>query len=165
DIVFAESDRYEGAGAGTSTDAAPAETLRAGRVVLGYALTFDDTRNGPSECAQHPLALAVIRPSDEQGHDPFFRATGAICSLPVLTQAAGASGFLNATPDPDGYLRRVPLLVAFGDRVYPGLALAAVVASSKTRDIDLRVINVNAASLLLDGRSVPLDGKSNLLLR
>ena len=27
------------------------------------------------------------------------------------------------------------------------------------------MINVNAASLLLDGRSVPLDGKSNLLLR
>ena len=54
---------------------------------------------------------------------------------------------------------------ALGDHVYPGLALAAVVAASRTRDIGLRVINVNAASLLLDGRSVPLDGKSNLLLR
>jgi adenylate cyclase len=165
DIVFAESDRYEGAGAGTSTDAALAETLRAGRVVLGYALTFDDTRNGPSKCAQHPLALAIIRPSDEQGHDPFFRATGAICSLPILTQAAGASGFLNAAPDPDGLLRRVPLLLEFDGRVYPALSLAAVAAISRARDVALRVLNVNAASLMLDGLTVPLDGKSNLLLR
>jgi CHASE2 domain-containing sensor protein len=165
DIVFAESDRYEGTGAGASTDAALAETLRAGRVVLGYALTFDDTRNGPSECAQHPLALAVIRPRDEQGHDPFFRATGAICSLPILTQAAGASGFLNAAPDPDGLLRRVPLLLEFEGRVYPALALAAVAAASRARDVALRVLNVNAASLMLDGLTVPLDGKSNLLVR
>jgi hypothetical protein len=28
------------------------------------------------------------------------------------------------------------------------------------QDISLRVLNVNAASLMLDGRRVPLDGKS-----
>ena len=165
DIVFAESDRFERTGAGTSTDAALADTLRAGRVVLGYALTFDDTRNGPSECAQHPVALAIIRPRDEQGHDPFFRATGAICSLPILTQAAGASGFLNAAPDPDGLLRRVPLLLEFDGRIYPSLALAAVAAISRARDVALRVLNVNAAALMLDGLTVPLDGRSNLLVR
>ena len=165
DIIFAESDRYEGAGPGASTDAALADTLRAGGVVLGYALTFDDPRGGPSECTQHPIALALIRRGDEPGHNPFFRATGAICSLPVLTQAAGASGFLNAAPDPDGLLRRVPLLLEFDGRFYPALALAAVAATTGTRDFALRVLNVNAASLMLDGLNVPLDGKSNLLVR
>jgi adenylate cyclase len=170
DIIFAESDRY--GGAGINPDEAMATTLRArgprehGAAVLGYALTFDDqSSNQPSPCVQHPLGLALIRRGEEPADDPFFRATGVICSLPVLTQAAGASGFLNATPDSDGYLRRVPLLVALGDHVYPSLALAAVIASNRIRDIDLRVINVNAATLLLDARSVPLDGKSNLLLR
>jgi hypothetical protein len=56
-------------------------------------------------------------------------------------------------------------VVALGERIYPGLALASVIAATKTREISLRVVNVNAATLLLDGRSVPLDGKSNLLLR
>ena len=92
DIIFAESDRYEGT-APAPTDAALADTLRAGRVVLGYAMTFDDARNSPSACVQHPLGLAIIRRGDEEADDPFFRATGAICSLPILTQAAGASGF------------------------------------------------------------------------
>jgi adenylate cyclase len=59
----------------------------------------------------------------------------------------------------------VPLLLALDGRVHPGLALATVVEATRTRDVGLRLINVNAASLLLDSRTVPLDGKSNLLLR
>jgi CHASE2 domain-containing sensor protein len=163
DIILAESDRYEGGG--VATDQVLADTLRGGSVVLGYALTFDPRPgNQASPCVQHPIGLAVIRRGDE-ADDPFFQATGAVCSLPILTKAAGASGFLNATPDSDGRLRRVPLLLALDDRVYPGLGLAAVIAATGTHDISLRVLNVNAASLLLDSLSVPLDGKSNLLLR
>src|SRR4029077_18762504 len=164
DIVFAESDRYAGE---ALTDEAMASALRPGRVVLGYALTFDSpaTPTSTSACVQHPLGLAVIRRDDERASDPFFQASGVVCRLPLRTRAAGASGFLNAAPDPDGLLRRVPLLVAFNGQVYPGLALAAVLAARKTRDVSLRVINVNTASLALDKESVLLDGKSNLLLR
>ena len=174
DIIFAESDRYEGQGSSeersnTAIQATPddvlAETLRKGRVVLGYGLTFDAAGSAPNACVLHPLGLAIIQPREEIEDAPFFRATGAVCSLPMLAQAAGASGFLNAAPDADGILRRVPLLLDFEGRVYPGLALAAVAAATGTRDIALRVSNVNAASLMLDKRRVPLDGKSNLLLR
>ena len=87
--------------------------------------------------------------------------------------AATASGFLNAAPDMDGILRRVPLLLEFEGRVYPSLALTAVTAALQTRPAMLRVENVNASSLILgddtpDGpvpTEVPLDGKSNLLVR
>jgi adenylate cyclase len=82
-----------------------------------------------------------------------------------LTQAARASGFLNAAPDPDGLLRRAPLLLEFGGNVYPGLALAAVTAVTGTSHYALRVVNVDSSTLELDASSVPVDGKSNLLLR
>ena len=59
DIIFAESDRYEGTGA--STDASLADTLRSGRVVVGYALTFDAAARGANACVQHPIGLAIIR--------------------------------------------------------------------------------------------------------
>ena len=56
---------YDGTGVGT--DEALADALRAGRVVLGYALTFDDVHaSGSSACVQHPLGLAVVRRDDEQ---------------------------------------------------------------------------------------------------
>lgn len=163
DIIFAESDRYEGTG-----DASLADTLRSGRVVVGYALTFDPSAKASSACVQHPIGLAIIRRGEEETDDPFFRATGAICSLPVLTKAAGASGFLNAAPDPDGLLRRAPLLLELDGSIYPSLAVAAVTAAAGTRDAALRVLNVNLSSLMLEGPTgptIPLDGKSNLLLR
>ena len=163
DILFAEPDRYNGIG--ISGDQALADTLRPGGIALGYALTFGGSSDGSSACVQHPLGIALIRREEEHAEEPFFEASGAVCSLPVLTQAAATSGFLNAAPDPDGRLRRAPLLIALAGRVHPALAVAAVVADTKTRDISLRVLNVNAASLLLDRRTVPLDGKSNLLLR
>ena len=130
DIIFAEPDRYEGTG--LVPDAVLADALGGGRVVLGYALTFDGPRLASTACPQHPLGLAIVRRGDQATDDPFFRATGAVCSLPILTQAAGASGFLNAAPDPDGIFRRVPLLMEFGGRVYPSLALAAVAAARGT---------------------------------
>ena len=163
DIIFAESDRYKGTG--VSADQALADTLRAGGVALGYALTFGAASDQSTACVQHPLGIALIDAGEEHADEAFFQATGAVCSLPMLAQAAGASGFLNAAPDPDGRLRRVPLLLGFNGRVQPSLALAAVISATKAQDISLRVLNVNATSLILDGRRVPLDGKSNLLLR
>ena len=61
-------------------------------------------------------------------------------------------GFLNAAPDSDGTLRRVPLVAEFEGRVYPSLALAAVVAATGASDIALRVVNVNASTLEIDNR-------------
>ena len=165
DLVFAEPDRNErSADASTSADDAFADSLRAGRVVIGYAFTFDGPTDQESPCLLHPLGLAIVQPAGESATSPLFRASGAICNLPALADAAGASGFLNAVPDADGVLRRVPLLIEFNNRVYPSLVLAAVLLQNDTREIALRVGNTNAASLLLGNQFVPLDAKGNLLL-
>jgi adenylate cyclase len=164
DIVFAEPDRYP-AGTGLDPDASLAATLRDGRVILGYAMTFDGGPSHSEGCMLHPVGLAVLHPGDDSGHDPFFQATGAVCSLPMLASAAGASGFLNAAPDADGILRRAPLIVQYQGRFYPSLALASVAAITGAEHLALRVLNVNSAELSIDERTVPVDGRGNLLLR
>jgi CHASE2 domain-containing sensor protein len=166
DIIFAEPDRFDSAEAMHETpDDVLARILRDGRVVLGYALTFDPVQHERTACVLHPIGLAVVHPSQETGSAPYFHATGAVCSLPALARAAGASGFLNAAPDPDGILRRVPVVAELDGRMYPSLAVAAVSAFTGARDLTLRVSNVNAAVLAIDQRTVPLDGRSNLLAR
>jgi HD-GYP domain-containing protein (c-di-GMP phosphodiesterase class II) len=163
DVIFAESDRQEGAAA--TTDVALADTIRTGRVVLGYAMTFDTDPGGPGGCARHPLGLAIVRRSDEPSENPYFQATGAVCNLPILSQAAKDSGFLNAAPDHDGILRRIPLLLELEGRVYPSLALSIVSAINGLRADALRVANANTSTLMVGTLNVPLDGQSNLLLR
>jgi len=172
DVIFPESDRFEQdskAGRNDGSDMTPdgqlAATLRQGRVVLGYGLTFDSAPLGARPCVLHALGAAIIRPPDDAGHEPFFRATGVVCSLPILGRAAPASGFLNAAPDSDGILRRVPLVAEFDGRLYPSLALAAVAVTTGPSDVALRVVNVNAATLEIGNQQVPLDGKGDLLLR
>ena len=171
DIFFAEPDRSHGPAESqaidlqTSPDAVLARTLRDGRVLLGYAMSFDLGAHLRNTCHLRPLGLAVVQREEPSDDPPYFRATDAICSLPMLEDAAGASGFMNAAPDSDGILRRVPLLVELEGRVYPSLALAAVGATREGNDAVLRVLNVNASLLSIDHHVVPLDGKSNLLVR
>jgi adenylate cyclase len=179
DIIFAEPDRYEApaspdgvADRSAATGATPADSLLAKtllqdrRVVLAYAFTFDGSAGPVSNCVLHPFGLALInRGEQDTGSLPLFEGTGAVCNLPILANAIAASGFLNTTPDSDGILRRVPLLIQAGDHVYPALSLASVVATIGARDVALRMTNVNSSSLIVDSREIPLDGKGNLLLR
>jgi adenylate cyclase len=169
DIMFPETDRY--AGTGAADDPAPSEndlvlarTLAAGRVILGYGLTFDAYRS-PKKCVLHPIGIPILRPPDGASDSPFFSASGAVCNLPVLAEAAGASGFMNAAPDADGILRRAPLIVELDGRTYPSLALAAVAAVTGPQHFSLHVPTVNDAILAIDDSRIPLDARSNLLLR
>ena len=57
------------------------------------------------------------------------------------------------------------MLLEYSGRVYPSLALTAFMAVTGSRDVTLRVANLNSSTMLVDTRSIPLDGKSNLLLR
>ena len=174
DVVFAEPDRYGDAGGSGqrpnasvrhTSDEALAATLRGGRVVLGHAMRFDDVPTARSACELHPVEPALLHVGEEPRTAPYFHATGVVCNLPMLAQAAGASGFMNAAPDTDGILRRVPLLMELDGRVYPSLALAATMAATGSRDLALRISNVNTASLMVDNRVVPVDGRANALLR
>jgi CHASE2 domain-containing sensor protein len=176
DMIFAEPDRFDQelagdlrAGASASradflgpSDGALATVLEGGRVVLGYGLTFDP--GAASHCILHPVNLALIEPRPA-AEPPFFAATGAVCSLPRLSTAAGSSGFLNAAPDVDGILRRAPVLLQLDDRIYPSLGLAAFLAGTRAGSVELRAEHANASVLVAGGRTVPLDGRSNLLLR
>jgi adenylate cyclase len=163
DIIFAEPDRFSSLS--IDPDEALASSFRDGRVVLGYGLTFDGSEDGTTRCVEHPWGVSIVEPPNIHVDEPFFEATSAVCNLPRLTAAADASGFLNAAPDSDGILRRVPLLARLDGRVYPSLALAAVSSATDTRDPVLRVDNANGAVLSVGDRDVPLDGKGNMLVR
>ena len=49
-------------------------------------------------------------------------------------------GIMNSAPDGDGVLRRLPLVVRIGDRLFPGIALAAL----------MKVVEVDSGEVLVD---------------
>ena len=106
-----------------------AEAMKRSRVVLGFA---------PRRW-EHPRLPAVKASVAMAGDDPrpwLPKFLGASSSLRVLEAAAAGDGSLGMFPEPDGIVRRAPLLAVIADRLYPSLSLEALrVAQGAQTDI------------------------------
>jgi adenylate cyclase len=168
DIIFAEPDGSPespgpaGSPAALSIrDAALAEALARHPSVVGYAFTFGPAADRP--CHVEPIGLAGPAAAGSAPRVP--RATGLLCSLVPLATAARTSGFLNASPDPDGVLRQVPQIVEFRGELYPGLALATLRTALATPRVAVTVPAAGRPSLWLDDRAIPLEADGSILVR
>jgi len=168
DILFPEPDRLGQPGAGprgeTTTDEALAGAFRRAPVVTGLALTFDATPGSAGACAPAALPPIVRQRGDGDALAALFRATGAVCSVRPLTDAARAAGTINASPDDDGVLRRVPVLMRLDDAVLPALALAAVLVA-RPEPLVVTAADDGALGLDLATGPVRLDARGQALLR
>ncbi|MBA4416680.1 MAG: metal-dependent phosphohydrolase [Syntrophus sp. (in: bacteria)] len=142
-------------------------TLARGPFVLGYKFIFTENQLPAADCLLHPLNVAVVR---DAGMPPvlgrfLFRSRDAVCNLRSLAENVTSSGFFNVTPDADGVLRRVPLLIEYKERLYPSLALATLIQSQGIKQVFLKEAQGGIEYLRLDNTVIPLDGKGNMLIR
>jgi len=148
-----------------NNDAVLADTLSHGPFVLGYKFTFTPKTRLQSGCRLHPAPVFVIRPRHGTDASAWLKPRGAVCNIDILSRAVTHSGFINATTDRDGALRRVPLLMAFNGKIYPSLALAALIQAYDSKQMLLRMDANGVESVTLNGRVIPLDESGNLLIR
>lgn len=97
-----------------------AASLRGRPVILGYYLSNEGASSGALPAPALPAGLLA-------GRDialTTWRNFGA--NLPVLQQAAAGAGHFNPIIDPDGSIRRVPLLARLGKEYYQSFSLAIV---------------------------------------
>ncbi len=137
-----------------------ARVLRHGPFVLSYAFLFQNhSPPPPSEfCHLNPLKAAIIKPPG--GWDPadhLLSGDGVICTLKVLSEAAGSSGFVNTLPDDDGVIRRSPLLVSYEGKLYPSLAVANLMRAMNLQNMTLRIEADGSILMRLGQRVIPLD--------
>jgi adenylate cyclase len=137
-------------------DSLLAQAIEQAPVVTGFVLTNDrieakrSPRPSPGDLDHAPLVAPVLAdvpvpgapnappaartPAPKAtfataGDDPalFVRSfTSAVANLPELEAAAMGNGALNSTPDIDQVIRRVPLVLALHDQLYPSLAAEAL---------------------------------------
>jgi adenylate cyclase len=161
DLMYPEPDLSPPAG----SDDRLAATLRKGRFVSGFLFHFGPGQSTSPSCAALAPIPFVLVESESTTAPAYFSASGATCSVDSLTRASSGSGFLNASPDRDGILRRLPLIAAFNQRVYPSLALSAYMNYRRIPEAQLTANSSGAASLRLGNTLIPVDSKSDLLLR
>jgi HD-GYP domain-containing protein (c-di-GMP phosphodiesterase class II) len=174
DIIFAEPElpAYSGelpaaAGKLSLGDLTLAKALGAGPFVLGYEMTFA-AKAAAADAAwlKHPLDLvSIVRSGSADPGLRLWQATGAVASRPEFSGRAAGSGFVNAAMEQDGILRRMPVLMRQGDRIYPSLALASALRAGPPGQAVLSSTWYGATFLEIAGRRIPLDRRGRLLLR
>jgi adenylate cyclase len=96
-----------------------ADAIKRSHVVLGFALRNEERPRLPA-----PKASYSSLGDDPRPWVPHFR--GAIGNLPELEAAATGDAVFDIFPERDGISRRVPLIFAIADRLYPALAIDAL---------------------------------------
>jgi PAS domain S-box-containing protein len=167
DMMFPEEDRgtpSSSSGGRATNDSALAAALSRGPSVVGYAFRFDGSPAEASAGLEHSLSLTVSAGEKGAGR-AFFHATGVLPTIPALARACAITGFLNAPSDSDGKLRVIPLIIEYGGRYYPSIALAAWIAYRGVSTMQLETGGRGALRLRLNGRAVPLEGPSSMRIR
>lgn len=103
----------------------------------------------------------------------FPAAQNLIMTYPALASASSGLGYLNIIPDPDGILRRVPLMVRYGDDFYPSMAFRAVchylgvsperITIHSGKSVVLKDVKRPQANSVRD-LVIPIDARGNMIL-
>ncbi|NVN89665.1 MAG: CHASE2 domain-containing protein [Desulfuromonadales bacterium] len=142
-----------------------ANTLAKGPFVLGYEFLFGGKAKPEAACGLHPPGIVWINKADKvYDQHNFINAQDVVCNRQVLSGAVSYSGFLNATPDDDGILRRMPMLIQFNDDLYPSLALALLLQHGKHNQIEILRKKSGRIELIVGNKSIPVDTQGNMVV-
>lgn len=143
-------------------DKALMESFSATDVMFSYILHQSDITRG-------------ILPSHEiQSDNPIdkrlgiTRYNGYESSLPMFHQASAGEGFMNSSPDADGFLRRSSLVLRYEDKLLPSLSLEAARLYALADDIKVKTksagVLVNVEGLVIGNQLIPTDAEGRVLI-
>jgi len=172
DIVFAESDNsspkkvLSKLGYGQLDDIPDydemlAEVFAGTPTISGYVFALEDD-GMPVERAPKTEARIIER---DKGETEFLITPyRAILNIPLLQDSAQSTGFFNTIPDDDGIIRRVPLLMKFGDFIYPSLSLEMIRYGENDSKIYVDYSEQGISSITLGEHHIPTDRFGRLLV-
>jgi adenylate cyclase len=168
DVVFPEPDRMSPARAAESfvgldpatrealarlpgNDAVFAAALGRSRVVLGESALERDLGAGIGPPLRSPMATMG---SDPRAH--LERFPGIVRALPELEAAAAGRAMITIKPESDGIVRRVPLVIAIGEALFPALSFEMLhVATGES--VLVRATPSGLQDVLIGAAAIPTD--------
>jgi adenylate cyclase len=139
-------------------DSLMASSISKTDVILGYILHRSAFRTGVMPESRIDMAAEDVQLT------PVEHMGGYTASIPVLQQAARAQGFINGDPDPDGTVRRAPLVLRYENQLYPSLALQTAMTYLLLDSVKPDVIDGNIQGFTLGDKSIHTDAKGQMLV-
>jgi adenylate cyclase len=130
--------------------------------VIGYALT---AQGGSAAPPPRAAGLAMVGAAAPRLHS---HLGGTLLPPAESVRAAQGLGALNVLPDRDGRLRRVPLVVQWGEELYPSLAAEVLRVATGAGSYVVRIADDAATdvplSIRIGPRTVPLNDNGEIWL-
>jgi adenylate cyclase len=185
DVIFAEPDRTSPIALAATLPADPqydaartqlaslpdpdqrfAEALSRSPSILAFAHSNDPALKGEKVDFPYGFSFAGLNP--DEGHVAFKVQGGtyALLPLPMLLEAAHGMGDVHTGDlDPDGIVRRVPLAVSVGDKLYPTLAGDALRVGIGGQTAQVRLTPDGHVDKMRIGEAIiPVNDRGELLL-
>jgi len=141
----------------------------AGLVVLNVLMAEPDRTGGDRDLGailkKYPVVLGSV-PGEKNKNEPRVPGSavlgpewldqivtypGLIANIPTLEKSAAGVGIVNTLPEIDGVNRRVPLIVAVGDKLYPGLSLEALRVATGNDTFQVKLFEGGVEKMRLPG--------------
>jgi adenylate cyclase len=147
-ILFSEEDRLGG-------DKEFAESLKDNFVVIGQVGSHQTTQNG------YPRGVAKIG----NPLDFLFEWPGMVGPIPEIGNNAAGVGVLNTSPEVDGVVRRMPLLMKIGNDVYPAMAIEVIRTATGDPSYQVKSNEAGISAMRVPGFStIKTDGNARIWL-
>lgn len=139
-------------------DSLLADILKQGPFVIGFSFSFGLTNPDNPDHFLKPVPVSVISPSSVGTQTAaLLSADGAISPLPLLSEAAPLTGFINTVIDRDGILRTSPVLMEYEGEFFANLGLATLWAGMEKPPLILKINEGGVESLRFGKVVIPLD--------
>ena len=147
-ILFSEEDRLGG-------DTEFAESLKDNFVVIGQVGSHQTTQNG------YPRGVAKIG----NPLDFLFEWPGMVGPIPEIGNNAAGVGVLNTSPEVDGVVRRMPLLMKIGNDVYPAMAIEVIRTATGDPSYQVKSNEAGISAMRVPGfATIKTDGNARIWL-
>jgi adenylate cyclase len=152
-------------GRGSLDEARLAEAIRrSGRTVAGFF--FDFSRGEGAEPDQQLSSYNIVQHSaGGNGERRVRHASFATVNLPEINAAARETGYFNFFPDDlDGYYRRVPLIIRYGEQMALPLSLAMLRVYRPEQPLAIRFADFGVEFVRVGAVSVPVAEDGQMLI-
>jgi len=140
------------------------------RICMGYFFYPQAASTPPNAVKQLAQVGKLLRPSamtaQEDGDASRFitHMQAVTNNLPQFAKAAEIAGFFNFFPDPDGLVRRVPLVAELNGYYYPSLDLQTLRMALGWPSLSVRLSGHGVEDLRLKGKGIETDARGRMLI-
>jgi CHASE2 domain-containing sensor protein/serine phosphatase RsbU (regulator of sigma subunit) len=141
--------------------------LTSGPFVMAYSFLFNKEEHKITTTANtieslHPLNLLYLyEPNAVKNNLMWYQADNVVNNISQFSNAVSSSGFVNISPDNDGIIRKVPLIMQYKNNLFPSLSLATLLTAINAKQLLVKVSQTGLDSILIDEQQIPLDKQGN----